>query len=115
MEYLNSLTATSSFLGSKHNNFVVALCDNFQYIDPIDKTVSKNQGFRIIFTEGSRIICRLSGTGSQGATIRLYFEKFELETFQQDTKDAIHDLIEVALNITRLAEFTGISEPTVIT
>lgn len=99
------------------NGFVVKDGDDFEYQDPIDHSISKKQGVRIIFQDGSRIIFRLSGTGSQGATVRLYVEKYESDSlkFQNKTQDALAPLIEVALNLSRLTEFTGRKEPTVIT
>ncbi|KAF3835369.1 hypothetical protein F7725_027927 [Dissostichus mawsoni] len=70
-----------SFVGKKFSSgdktYDVALSDNFAYTDPVDGSVSKNQGLRIIFSDGSRIIFRLSGTGSAGATIRLYIDSYE--------------------------------------
>ena len=57
--------------------YKVKLGDNYEYEDPIDGSVAKNQGIRIIFDDGSRIIFRLSGTGSSGATVRLYVESYE--------------------------------------
>lgn len=55
------------------------MADVFDYTDPVDGSVSKDQGIRFLYAEGSRIIFRLSGTGSEGATIRIYFEKYESE------------------------------------
>jgi phosphoglucomutase len=56
---------------------VIKDADDFEYTDPIDGSVSKKQGIRLLFEDGSRIIYRLSGTGSQGATVRIYFEQYE--------------------------------------
>jgi phosphoglucomutase len=53
--------------------------DVYDYTDPVDHSVSKNQGIRFVYTDGSRIVFRLSGTGSVGATIRIYFEKYEAD------------------------------------
>ncbi|KAG0345773.1 Phosphoglucomutase-2 [Podila humilis] len=99
------------------NGFVVKDGDDFEYTDPIDGSVSKKQGVRVIFTDGSRLIIRLSGTGSQGATVRLYVEKYESnpEKYEDKTQDALRPLIEVALALSKLTEFTGRKEPTVIT
>ncbi|KAJ3211320.1 Phosphoglucomutase-2 [Dinochytrium kinnereticum] len=104
-------------IGSKHNEFVVSQCDNFAYTDPIDASISKNQGIRFIFEDGSRIIFRLSGTGSQGATIRLYVEKYSSkpEDFELDTQAGMKTLIDAALKLSKLKEFVGRDEPTVIT
>lgn len=68
-----------------------------------------------MFEDGSRIIFRLSGTGSQGATIRLYVEKYDKTDFSMNSQDAIKDLIQIALDISQLKAFTGREEPTVIT
>ncbi|CAO3563233.1 unnamed protein product [Mortierella alpina] len=99
------------------NGFVVKDGDDFEYTDPIDGSISKKQGVRVIFEDGSRLIIRLSGTGSQGATVRLYVEKYESDAskYQDKTQDALRPLIEVALNLSQLTEFTGRKEPTVIT
>jgi len=99
------------------NGFVVKDGDDFEYTDPIDGSISKKQGVRVIFEDGSRLIIRLSGTGSQGATVRLYVEKYESDAskYQDRTQDALRPLIEVALKLSQLTEFTGRKEPTVIT
>ncbi|KAF9325933.1 Phosphoglucomutase-2 [Podila minutissima] len=99
------------------HGFVVKDGDDFEYTDPIDGSVSKKQGVRVIFTDGSRLIIRLSGTGSQGATVRLYVEKYESNPakYEDKTQDALRPLIQVALELSKLTEFTGRKEPTVIT
>lgn len=97
--------------------FKVRNYGNFEYKDPIDQSVSKNQGLFIVFEDGSRIVIRLSGTGSAGATIRLYVEKYSTnkEEYDQDAQIGLKPLIEVALSLSKLQEFTGRSKPTVIT
>ncbi len=102
------------------NNFgerIVKACDDFSYIDPVDQSVSSGQGIRILFEDGSRIVFRLSGTGTEGATVRVYIESFEPDPDRHgmDAQEALGDLIEAAAIISRLQEFTGRSEPTVIT
>ncbi|KAG0030179.1 Phosphoglucomutase-2 [Podila clonocystis] len=99
------------------HGFVVKDGDDFEYTDPIDGSVSKKQGVRVIFTDGSRLIIRLSGTGSHGATVRLYVEKYESNPakYEDKTQDALRPLIQVALELSKLTEFTGRKEPTVIT
>lgn len=76
-----------------------------------------SQGIRIIFADGSRIVIRLSGTGSQGATVRLYVEKYSSDPseYTTETQKALKPIIDVALEISKLAEFTDRDEPTVIT
>ncbi|MBE0509143.1 MAG: alpha-D-glucose phosphate-specific phosphoglucomutase [Gammaproteobacteria bacterium] len=95
----------------------VAYADNFSYTDPVDGSVSKNQGLRIGFEDGSRIIYRLSGTGTVGATLRLYIEKYEADPAQQnqDTQQALAPLIQLALELAELPQRTGRDMPTVIT
>jgi len=99
------------------SSYVVSLADNFQYTDPVDKSVTKNQGLRYIFKDGSRIIFRLSGTGSSGATIRIYFEKYENNATElyHDPQVALKPLISAALEVSKLEHFTGRKTPTVIT
>lgn len=97
--------------------FTIATADDFEYLDPIDGSVSKKQGVRIIFKDGSRIIIRLSGTGSHGATVRLYVEKYSNnpDEYAKDAQVGLKPLIDVALDLSKLEEFTGRKEPTVIT
>ncbi|KAI8143778.1 hypothetical protein BJV82DRAFT_656723 [Fennellomyces sp. T-0311] len=97
--------------------FTVSEVDDFSYRDPIDGSVSSHQGMRVMFKDGSRFVVRLSGTGSHGATIRLYVEKYSNDPseYAADTQKALESLIRVALDITRLKQFTGRDKPTVIT
>ncbi|KAH6577458.1 hypothetical protein BASA50_004045 [Batrachochytrium salamandrivorans] len=104
-----------SLVGVAFHGFVVKEMNDFAYTDPIDGSVTSKQGVRIIFEDGSRIIFRLSGTGSQGATIRLYVEKYTMTEYHMDAQEAIKDLITTALEISKLAEFTKRESPTVIT
>jgi len=96
---------------------VVQMCDDFAYTDPIDGSVSTNQGVRVLFEDGSRIIFRLSGTGTSGATIRIYLESYEEDTNKHglDAQVALADMIEAANTISKLPELTGRDKPTVIT
>ncbi|XP_030749058.1 phosphoglucomutase isoform X3 [Sitophilus oryzae] len=95
--------------------YKVAKADNFSYVDPIDNSVAKNQGIRILFEDGSRLIYRLSGTGSSGATIRVYIECYEKEDVLTDAQVMLKPLVEIGLEISQLKEFTGRNQPTVIT
>lgn len=106
-----------SLKGRIFNNRTIKTADNFSYHDPVDHSISENQGVRILFDDGARIILRLSGTGTQGATLRLYFERY-VEDIQQhdlDTQEALYDLIETAELLANIIGFTGMYEPTVIT
>lgn len=102
------------------STFTVSSLSNFEYIDPTDGTKTSNQGQVITFTDGSRVVFRLSGTGSQGATVRMYVERYvpaEVGSAElaRDTAEGLKGLIEVALELSKLKEFLGTDQPTVIT
>jgi len=97
------------------DGFELAQCDEFEYHDPVDGSTSSHQGWRFIFKDGSRFVFRLSGTGSEGATIRLYLEKYEKEDLSQNTADALSSLVQIALELSDLEKITKRTEPTVIT
>jgi phosphoglucomutase len=103
--------------GAQFGHLQVKLCDDFSYTDPVDGSVSIGQGVRIIFTDGSRIVFRLSGTGTGGATLRIYLEAFESDVSRHhlDAQQALATLISIALKISQLRERTGREQPTVIT
>ncbi|MBK2357149.1 alpha-D-glucose phosphate-specific phosphoglucomutase [Francisella hispaniensis] len=107
----------SSLAGTQLNGEKVAKADDFSYTDPIDGSVSNHQGIRIIFEDGSRIVFRLSGTGTQGATLRIYLEKYESDSskFSKPTQQALASLIEIAEDLTNIKSLTGMTEPTVVT
>ncbi|CAN1796486.1 Phosphoglucomutase, cytoplasmic [Linum perenne] len=95
----------------------VAHADEFEYKDPVDGSISAHQGVRYLFEDGSRLVFRLSGTGSVGATIRLYIEQYEKDPSKigRDSQDALSPLVEVALKLSKMQEYTGRNAPTVIT
>jgi phosphoglucomutase len=95
----------------------VSLCDDFAYRDPVDGSLSSGQGLRILFTDGARIVFRLSGTGTEGATIRIYLESYEPDPSRHgmDAQQALADMICAAEEISRLKAITGRDQPTVIT
>merc|ERR1719188_1983256 len=103
--------------GTEINGMKIATNDVFEYNDPVDGSVSKNQGIRFIFQDGSRIIFRLSGTGVAGATIRLYLEKYVEPSgnLLQHAFDVVKPLADIALQLSKLQEFTGRDKPSVIT
>lgn len=98
-------------------DYTVKYADEFCYHDSIDGSTSANQGFRVGFENGSRIVFRLSGTGTVGATLRIYIERFEPDSnkHNQDPQIALAQLIELAEQFCRVKERTGLTEPTVIT
>ena len=97
--------------------FALAKADEFSYTDPVDGSVSARQGLRFIYTDGSRVVFRLSGTGSVGATLRVYIEKYEHAggNHSLPTAVALKDLVRTALELAQIERFTGRKEPTVIT
>jgi len=115
MQHLRGSFATLT--GKKLGKYTVQTCDDFSYTDPVDGSVSQNQGIRILFSDGSRIIFRLSGTGTEGATLRVYLEAYEADVSRHhlDAQQALRELIEIALNISELQTRTGRDQPTVIT
>lgn len=121
MANLEKFIADPATKGKTYTNsgktYKIAKTDNFEYTDPIDHSVSKKQGIRVIFEDGSRIIYRLSGTGSSGATIRMYIDSYEnrKDKILHDAQELLKPLVEIALEISRLRELTGRQHPDVIT
>ena len=107
----------STLPGQQLAGRVVENCDDFSYTDPVDGSVSSNQGVRVLFEDGSRLIFRLSGTGTSGATVRLYLESYEADSEKQglDAQDALAEMIVVADQLSELKKLTGRDWPTVIT
>jgi len=98
-------------------SYKVKTCDDFSYHDSVDGSVSEHQGIRILFDDGSRIVFRLSGTDTEGATLRIYLEAFEPDSTKHhlDAQVALAEMIQIALQISQLVELTGRNAPTVIT
>ena len=115
MEHLRQQVNTLA--GNDLNGLKVAYSDDFCYTDPIDNSISEHQGIRIGFDNGSRIIFRLSGTGTSGATLRIYYESYEQDEqkMHQETQDSLQILIDISLVISDIKAITGRTEATVIT
>lgn len=113
----NLQSAIPNLKGKQFGNYQVEYSDDFSYTDPIDGSISKNQGIRIGFTDGSRIVFRLSGTGTQGATVRVYIESYEPNVAKQDQdpQQALSSLIGIADQVAQIRNYTGMEKPTVIT
>ncbi|ANP87202.1 alpha-D-glucose phosphate-specific phosphoglucomutase [Rhizobium leguminosarum] len=103
--------------GKNFGSLKVEKADDFAYHDPIDKSVSEHQGVRVLFEGGSRVVFRLSGTGTSGATLRVYIERYEPDSTRHniETQEALADLIAAAESIASIRERTGRDAPTVIT
>lgn len=116
-----SLITSPEYIGTEYSDsgklYKVKLGDNFNYTDPVDGSIATKQGLRVIFEDGSRFVARLSGTGSSGATVRLYVESYEAnsEKVLGDTQVMLGPLVRIALSALQLQEFTGRDKPTVIT
>lgn len=107
----------ASLPGTRFGKYAVKCCDDFSYTDPVDGSVCTGQGIRIIFTDDSRIVVRLSGTGTEGSTLRVYLESYDPDVANHhlDAQQALAGLIHTALQITELKQRTGREQPTVIT
>ena len=103
--------------GQVVEGMTIAGADDFAYTDPVDASVSTKQGVRVMFTDGSRFVLRLSGTGTEGATLRMYLERYAAgpEGLDRDPQEALAPVIRAAHGIARIAEFTGRREPDVVT
>ena len=114
---LHLVNSLDDIQGQSFGNYRIENCDNFSYTDPVDNSISSNQGIRLLFSDGSRIVYRLSGTGTEGATLRVYIEKFEADVSQQngETQNVLSDLIEIANNVAQIKTRTGRMDPDVIT
>jgi len=106
-----------SLTGKQFGRYTIQVCDDFSYTDSVDGSISNNQGIRILFVDGSRIVFRLSGTGTEGATLRIYLEAYEPDRGQHhlDAQVALAEMIQIALDISELKQRTGRDVPTVIT
>jgi phosphoglucomutase len=93
----------------------VSSADDFSYTDPVDGSVSAKQGLRILLEDGSRIVCRLSGTGTAGATLRIYLERYRNDDAGQAVAEVLAPLRDAARDLLELRERCGRDEPTVIT
>jgi phosphoglucomutase len=106
-----------SLPSTKVRGLTVAKADDFAYHDPVDGSVSEHQGIRVMFEGGARVVFRLSGTGTSGATLRVYMEHYEPDAAKHgiDTQEALADLIAAAEDIAGIKKHTGRDKPSVIT
>ena len=102
--------------GTQYNELRIEKADEFSYTDPIDYSISDHQGIRIIFDNGSRIIYRLSGTGTEGATLRIYIERYEEDINKHDLEiqETLKSLIQLSVKLAKIKEFTGQLQPSSI-
>ena len=104
-------------VGKSFAGRTVSAADNFSYTDPVDGSVTKGQGLRILLEDGSRVMVRLSGTGTKGATIRVYLESYVPSSgdLNQDPQVALADMISAINELAEIKQRTGMDRPTVIT
>ncbi len=107
----------ASLPGTSVNGLKIEKADDFAYHDPIDHSVSEHQGIRIYFEGGARVVLRLSGTGTSGATIRIYIERYEADQAKHnlDTQETLATLIDAAEQIAEVKKRSGRTEPSVVT
>jgi phosphoglucomutase len=103
--------------GQSRGALKIEAADDFEYHDPVDGSDTKAQGVRILFEGGSRIVYRLSGTGTVGATLRVYLERYAPETgnLGEETQTALADLIALSRSLAEIEKRTGRKDPSVIT
>ncbi|PNQ01378.1 alpha-D-glucose phosphate-specific phosphoglucomutase [Sphingobium sp. SA916] len=103
--------------GTTNSGGAVQSADDFAYSDPTDQSVSRNQGVRVLFEDGSRVVLRLSGTGTEGATLRVYIERYVGADgdLALETSEALAPLVKAAQEIADISGFTGMERPSVIT
>jgi phosphoglucomutase len=117
-EIMATLTAQLPVLaGQTLAGRIVQTADDFAYTDPIDGSISSHQGLRLLFSDGARLVFRLSGTGTEGATLRIYHEHLEQDAARQqlDPQRVLRELIALGKDLTRIEKLTGRKAPTVIT
>ncbi|WP_336971461.1 alpha-D-glucose phosphate-specific phosphoglucomutase [Sphingobium aromaticiconvertens] len=107
----------TSLPGATNSGGTITAADDFAYTDPTDQSVSRNQGVRVLFDDGSRVVFRLSGTGTEGATLRVYIERYVGTDgdLAMETSDALAPLVAAAQELADIAGYTGMDRPSVIT
>jgi phosphoglucomutase len=109
--------ALPSLAGTCVEGQKIAMADDFSYTDPVDGSVSPQQGIRVVLTDGSRVVFRLSGTGTEGATLRIYLERHEPVPARQNlpVQEALKPLVDLAETLAQVRTSTGMDQPSVMT
>ncbi|MGD8526406.1 MAG: alpha-D-glucose phosphate-specific phosphoglucomutase [Thioalkalispiraceae bacterium] len=115
IQNLRNISGTLS--GQEFYGYKVLLCDDFSYIDPVDNSITEHQGIRVLFEDESRIVFRLSGTGTEGATLRIYIERYvtDSDLHHLDPQIALAELITIANQIAEIKQRCNREKPDVIT
>jgi phosphoglucomutase len=104
-----------TLVGSDFAGMQITKADDFSYTDPVDNSVSARQGVRILLNDGSRVVCRLSGTGTEGATLRLYVERYRNDGGVAEINTVLAPLVQAARELLELRKHCGRDEPNIIT
>jgi phosphoglucomutase len=115
---MNDLEAASPTMrGANLGGYTVSDADDFRYVDPVDHSTAEHQGVRILMSDNARIVFRLSGTGTEGATLRVYLERYERDPSRHslDVQEALAPLAHAATQIAHIAERTGRGQPSLVT
>ncbi|MDA2920712.1 alpha-D-glucose phosphate-specific phosphoglucomutase, partial [Desulfobacterota bacterium AH_259_B03_O07] len=104
-----------SLVGASFAESNIKHADEFNYKDPVSGIMSEHQGLRIFLSDGSRVVCRLSGTGTKGVTIRLYHECYRTEKFNEDINSVLKPLVDSTFKLLQIREICGRDKPTLIT
>ena len=114
---LHLRTQAPSLQGKSFGSYSVQLCDDFSYSDPVDHSLTEHQGIRVLFEDESRIVYRLSGTGTEGATLRVYIERYVKDRSQHDmdSQQALAELIDIAAQLAEIKQRCQRDQPDVIT
>ncbi|WP_375627367.1 MULTISPECIES: alpha-D-glucose phosphate-specific phosphoglucomutase [unclassified Bartonella] len=117
LELIEHLRTHLPHAGTEIAGFFVKKADDFTYHDPVDQSVSTRQGIRIFFENGARLVIRLSGTGTLGATLRLYFEQYESDPRKHNfnPQEVLQPLQQVALKLLKIQQTLGRNRPDIIT
>jgi phosphoglucomutase len=105
----------SSLVGAPFAGSTIKSADDFSYTDPVDGSVSARQGIRLLLADGSRVVCRLSGTGTAGATLRLYLERYRQDDGVGEPDDVLAPLVQATRELLELRQYCDRDEPTIIT
>ena len=113
--YDRGLKVRREVLGADYVDKQIASADDFSYTDPVDHSVTPRAGIRILFTDGSRIVTRLSGTGTEGATLRVYLERYSRDRIAENLETMLNPLADAAVEITGIRTRFGRDRANVIT
>merc|ERR1712086_558189 len=106
----NMSAKSAALVGQTFGSYTIAVADIFEYVDPVDGSIAKNQGVRFLMEDGSRIIFRLSGTAGSGATVRMYIEKYVPPTgsLHEVCSNVVGELVAFALELSEIQKYCAV-------